>query len=87
MDWKIIQNQRVYDGHFKVDKVVLQHELFGGGLRLEINAEFQWMFPPKNTEERIFREQSNARIAYLASKLEAATKLILLEMATNSFDE
>ncbi len=39
MDWKIIQNQRVYDGHFKVDKVVLQHELFDGGLSKPLMRE------------------------------------------------
>lgn len=31
MKWKIHENKRNYDGHFKVDQLVLQHELFAGG--------------------------------------------------------
>lgn len=30
MNWKIRHSRRVYDGHFKVDRIVLRHELFTG---------------------------------------------------------
>ncbi len=39
MDWKIIQNKRNYDGHFKVDQLIVQHELFAGGTSKELMRE------------------------------------------------
>lgn len=39
MQWKIIKRERTYDGHFKVDQLVLQHELFVGGLSNELVRE------------------------------------------------
>jgi len=50
-------------------------------LMVKINAEFQWIYPPKNIEQMLFREQTNVKMASLASKLEQATAVILLEMA------
>lgn len=32
MDWEIKQNKRNYNGHFKVDQLTVQHELFSGGM-------------------------------------------------------
>lgn len=52
MDWKIIQNRRVYDGYFKVDKFVLQHELFDGGLSKTL------------TRERVSRQNAVAVLPY-----------------------
>lgn len=31
MEWNIEKEERVYDGHFKIDKLVVRHELFEGG--------------------------------------------------------
>ncbi len=39
MQWKVIQRKRNYDGHFKVDQLVLQHELFAGGFSGELVRE------------------------------------------------
>jgi ADP-ribose pyrophosphatase len=39
MQWKIKQRRRNYDGHFKVDQFVIQHELFSGGLSHELTRE------------------------------------------------
>ncbi len=39
MHWKIIQNKRKYDGHFKVDQLTVQHELFDGGVSKELMRE------------------------------------------------
>ncbi len=39
MDWKIIQRDRVYNGHFKVDQFTVQHELFEGGVSKELVRE------------------------------------------------
>ncbi len=39
MEWKIIQRKRKYDGHFKVDALVLQHEQFAGGISKELLRE------------------------------------------------
>lgn len=39
MDWEIKQNKRNYDGHFKVDQLIVQHELFAGGLSKELVRE------------------------------------------------
>ena len=39
MKWKILNKTRNYDGHFKVDKLILQHELFEGGMGKELVRE------------------------------------------------
>lgn len=39
MDWEIKQNKRNYDGHFKVDQLLVQHELFAGGMSKELVRE------------------------------------------------
>ena len=39
MDWKIKQRTRTYDGHFKVDQLIVQHELFAGGVSAELKRE------------------------------------------------
>ncbi len=39
MQWKINQRQRNYDGHFKVDQLIVQHELFSGGMSKELMRE------------------------------------------------
>ena len=39
MKWKILNKTRNYDGHFKVDKLILQHELFVGGMSKELVRE------------------------------------------------
>jgi ADP-ribose pyrophosphatase len=39
MEWKIKQNKRNYDGYFKVDQLIVQHELFAGGLSKELMRE------------------------------------------------
>lgn len=39
MQWKIKQRKRNYDGHFKVDQLVIEHELFAGGLSNELIRE------------------------------------------------
>ena len=39
MKWKINNKVRNYDGHFKVDQFVLQHELFAGGMSKDIVRE------------------------------------------------
>ncbi|MEJ2115063.1 MAG: NUDIX domain-containing protein [Gammaproteobacteria bacterium] len=39
MQWKINQRQRKYDGHFKVDQLIVQHELFSGGMSKELMRE------------------------------------------------
>lgn len=52
MDWKIRQCERTYDGHFKVDQIVLQHELFAGGFSNEL------------IRERVSRQNSVAVLPY-----------------------
>lgn len=39
MEWKTIKKKRNYDGHFKVDQLIVQHELFAGGLSKELIRE------------------------------------------------
>ena len=39
MKWKILNKTRNYDGHFKVDQLILQHELFVGGMSKELVRE------------------------------------------------
>lgn len=39
MEWKTIKKKRSYDGHFKVDQLIVQHELFAGGLSKELIRE------------------------------------------------
>lgn len=39
MDWEIIDEHRVYDGHFKVDQLRIKHELFEGGDSAEVLRE------------------------------------------------
>jgi len=39
MDWKIKQRERTYDGHFKVDKLVVRHELYAGGYSNDLMRE------------------------------------------------
>ena len=39
MKWKILNKVRNYDGHFKVDQLVLQHELFAGGMSKDLVRE------------------------------------------------
>ena len=39
MEWKINKKVRNYDGHFKVDQLILQHELFAGGMSKELVRE------------------------------------------------
>lgn len=39
MEWEIKQSKRNYDGHFKVDQFVVQHELFSGGTSKELLRE------------------------------------------------
>ncbi len=39
MDWKIKQRTRKYDGHFKVDQLIVQHELFAGGYSEDLVRE------------------------------------------------
>jgi ADP-ribose pyrophosphatase len=39
MQWNIKQRKRNYDGHFKVDQLILQHELFAGGMSKELMRE------------------------------------------------
>ncbi len=39
MKWKIHKNIRAYDGHFKVDQLVVQHELFAGGMSNALKRE------------------------------------------------
>ncbi len=39
MQWKIIKRKRNYDGHFKVDQLTIQHELFAGGFSKELIRE------------------------------------------------
>ena len=39
MQWKILQSTRNYDGHFKVDELVVQHELFAGGMSEKLVRE------------------------------------------------
>ena len=52
MDWKIKQRTRKYDGHFKVDQYILQHELFAGGYSEDL------------TRERISRQNAVAVLPY-----------------------
>ena len=51
-------------------------------LTVSIHAEIKWMNPPADTAEAARRSSANAKIASLGRKLEAATRLIILEMAT-----
>ena len=39
MKWKILNKTRNYDGHFKIDRLILQHELFDGGMGKELVRE------------------------------------------------
>ena len=39
MKWNIKQRKRNYDGHFKVDQLIVQHELFAGGMSKELTRE------------------------------------------------
>ena len=39
MQWDIKQRKRNYDGHFKVDQLVLQYELFAGGMSKKLIRE------------------------------------------------
>ncbi len=39
MKWKILNKVRNYGGHFKVDQLVLQHELFAGGMSKDLTRE------------------------------------------------
>ena len=39
MKWKIQNKLRNYDGHFKVDQLVLQYELFAGGMSKDLVRE------------------------------------------------
>ena len=39
MKWNIKQRKRKYDGHFKVDQLIVQHELFAGGMSKELTRE------------------------------------------------
>lgn len=39
MQWKIKQRKRNYNGHFKVDQLIVQHELFAGGFSKELMRE------------------------------------------------
>jgi len=39
MQWKIKQRTRNYDGHFKVDQLLVVHELFSGGASEELIRE------------------------------------------------
>jgi len=39
MKWKVKNSTRVYDGHFKVDELYLEHELFSGGVSKELKRE------------------------------------------------
>ena len=52
MKWKIQQSKRTYDGHFKVDQLILQHELFAGGMSKEL------------VRERVSRQNSVAVLPY-----------------------
>ena len=52
MQWKINQRQRNYDGHFKVDQLIVQHELFSGGMSKEL------------TREQVSRQNSVAVLPY-----------------------
>jgi len=52
MNWKIVKNKSLYDGHFKVDQLVIQHELFAGGLSANL------------TRERVSRKNSVAVLPY-----------------------
>lgn len=52
MDWKIKQRVRTYDGHFKVDQLIVQHELFAGG------------FSDNLQRERVTRQNSVAVLPY-----------------------
>ena len=52
MDWKIKQRTRKYDGHFKVDQYILQHELFAGGYSGDL------------TRERVSRQNAVAVLPY-----------------------
>lgn len=39
MDWKVCEQQRVYDGHFKVDQLVLEHDAYRGGRLKNVRRE------------------------------------------------
>ena len=39
MKWKINNTTRAYDGHFKVDELFIEHELFSGGVSKELKRE------------------------------------------------
>ncbi len=63
MRWKINQRQRNYDGHFKVDQLIVQHELFSGGMSKEL------------TREQVSRQNSVAVLPYDPNRDE----LVLIE--------
>ena len=52
MKWKIHKDTRLYNGHFKVDQLIIQHELFAGGMSKEL------------TRERVSRQNSVAVLPY-----------------------
>ncbi len=39
MQWKMKRRVRAYDGHFKVDQCIIQHELFAGGNSGDLKRE------------------------------------------------
>ena len=39
MKWNVHKNIRNYDGHFKVDQLTIQHELFSGGMSAKLIRE------------------------------------------------
>ncbi len=39
MKWKVHENIRNYDGHFKVNQLTIQHELFSGGMSNKLIRE------------------------------------------------
>lgn len=52
MKWKINHTTRTYDGHFKVDQLLVEHELFSGGTSKEL------------TRERVSRQNAVAVLPY-----------------------
>ena len=52
MNWKLDKEERVYDGHFKIDKVVVRHQLFEGGYSKPL------------VRERVLRQNSVAVLPY-----------------------
>lgn len=52
MRWNIEKEERVYDGHFKIDKLSVRHELFEGGYSKSL------------IRERVLRQNSVAVLPY-----------------------